>query len=369
MDWLDEKIDKLLKYIRNLSFRRAMFAYILVLAGIVWMLSYITKAFCNYQNLPLIAEWCSFVYSFAGMAITILLFYHKRLKKPLSILNESVEHIQNNKLNFHISYDSRDELGCLCDSVEKMRQELVADKEEMWRLIERQKDLNAAFAHDLRTPLTVLRGYTDFLARYIPEGKLSQEKVTDTLKLMTEHLKRLEDYSRTMKGVRSIEEVPFSPELTSLNYIEKQIKEVLFALNQTGGIPIVYDGFETDAEISVDISFLMEVLENMLSNAIRYARNIIEIKTEYHPQTGELLLTVRDDGPGFSHEQLSMALKPYYKEYKADTKDEHFGIGLHICLALCKKHGGTLSVANSIFGGAIITATFHNTEKQTGYCK
>lgn len=295
------------------------------------------------------------------MAITILLFYHKRLKKPLSILRESVAHIQKNELDFHISYESRDELGCLCDSVEKMRLELVADKEEMWRLIERQKDLNAAFAHDLRTPLTVLRGYTDFLARYIPEGKLSQEKVTDTLKLMAEHIRRLEDYSRTMKGVRSIEEVPFSPESIRLRQIEKQIREVLFALNQTGGISILYEGFEMDIHLSVDITFIMEVLENMLSNAIRYAGNVIEVQTTYHPDSGELLLSVRDDGPGFTEEQLQFALRPYHKEFEADTQDEHFGIGLHICLALCQKHGGTLSVANSILGGAIVTAAFYDT--------
>lgn len=361
MDWIDEIVHQLLRHIRNLSFRRAMFAYLLVLAGIVWGLSYITKAFCEYQNLRLIGEWCPFIYFFAGMAITILLFYDKRLKKPLSILRESVARIQKNDLNFHISYESQDELGSLCDSVEEMRLELVADKKEMWRLIERQKDLNAAFAHDLRTPLTVLRGYTDFLARYIPEGKLNQEKVTDTLKLMTEHIRRLEDYSCTMKGVRSIEEVPFSPKPTRLKQIEKQIKEVLFALNRTGGIPILYEGFEMDVQLCVDSSFVMEVLENMISNAIRYADNVIEVCTAYHPDTGELLLSVRDDGSGFTEEQLQFALKPYHKEFEADTQDEHFGIGLHICLMLCQKHGGTLSVANSILGGAIVTAAFYDT--------
>ena len=56
--------------------------------------------------------------------------------------------------------------------------------------------------------------------------------------------------------------------------------------------------------------------------------------------------------------QLEKALKPYYKEPEAPDADEHFGIGLHICRELCKKHGGTLSVANSIQGGAAVTASF-----------
>lgn len=78
---------------------------------------------------------------------------------------------------------------------------------------------------------------------------------------------------------------------------------------------------------------------------------------DYSSSDGEMTAVVRDDGPGFSEEQLTQAVKPYYKEYSADTETEHFGIGLHICRELCRKHGGTLSVANSMRGGAAVTAS------------
>lgn len=358
MDWLDEKIDRLFFYIRNLSFRKAMLAYVFVLAGITAVLTYVTEAFCSYRKIPLAGEWCGYFYAVTGMVITIFVFYHKRLKKPLSILNESVDNIRRNNLDFHVSYDSRDEFGCLCDSIEAMRLELEKNKEELWRLIERQKELNAAFAHDLRTPLTVLRGYTDFLARYIPEGKLSEDKLQDTLKLMAEHIRRLEDYSYTMKGIRSIEDVPLSLREVTLLRLGGRIQEVIFALNQTGGIRIEYQGFDEDCSLSVDEGIIMEVLENLLSNAIRYAGNRIEVWMDYSRPAGEVTAVVRDDGPGFSEEQLTQAVKPYYKDYSADTETEHFGIGLHICRELCRKHGGTLSVANSMLGGAAVTASF-----------
>ncbi len=69
-------------------------------------------------------------------------------------------------------------------------------------------------------------------------------------------------------------------------------------------------------------------------------------------------MTVRDDGRGFLDEQLEKALEPYHKEYESAETDEHFGIGLHICREFCKKHGGTINVANSIKGGAVVTASF-----------
>lgn len=399
MDWLEEKIDKFWTYIRNLSFRKALTAYILVLAVVVWGLSYITMILCWQCEMSIWAEygmkedlkaviyekgllwgyeqnifldiderklmffdfwrvWCPFFYAFAGMIITIFLFYRRRLERPLFILEKSVEKISSDDLDFHAAYDSRDELGRLCDSVEAMRLELLRGKEEMWRMIDRQKELNAAFAHDLRTPLTVLRGYTDFLARYIPEGKISTEKMESTLALMSEHLKRLEEYSRTMKGIRSIEEVPFSPEPAELRSIQRKIEEVVFALNQVKDVEIIYRGSSIDMQVSADDSIIMEVLENILSNAIRYARKKIEVMSDYDESSGEIILMIRDDGFGFSEEQMSKALKPYYKEYERNEEDEHFGIGLHICRELCKKHGGTLSVANSIKGGAVVTASF-----------
>lgn len=438
MDWVDEKAEKLFTYIRNLSFRKALLAYILVLAAVVWGMSYLTVHFClqweagiwerlgeteivkamYYEKellrgyragvlystdeamvlfVDLFRVWCPFIYAFLGIILAVFLFYGRRLARPLSILEGSVEKIRGNDLNFHVVYESRDELGQLCDSVEEMRTELLRGKEEMWRLIERQKELNAAFAHDLRTPLTVLRGYTDFLARYIPEGKISREKLEATLGLMAEHLKRLEEYSRTMKGIRSIEEVPFVPEKTTFQSMDRKMEEVIFALNQVRDVEILYRntpgmcGSGSTAEdesglrgpgsaaedesglrsssnpaaegaipdgIYVDDNLVMEVLENLLSNAIRYAGKRIEVLSDYDPRRQEWILAVRDDGPGFSEEQLERAMKPYYKEPEIGGPDEHFGIGLHICRELCRKHGGTLNAANSIQGGAIVTASF-----------
>lgn len=399
MDWLEEKAEKLFTYIRSLSFRKAMLSYILVVAAVVWGMSYVTMAFClqweaglwerlgeteivkavYYEKellqryrvstlcsadealvlfLNFFRVWCPFLYAFPGIILAVFLFYRKRLARPLSILEGSVEKIRKDDLDFCVSYDSRDELGKLCDSVEEMRLELFRDKEEMWRLMERQKELNAAFAHDLRTPLTVLRGYTDFLARYVPEGKLSCEKMQDTFALMSEHLRRLEEYSRTMKGIRSIEEVPFAPEKTTFQSMDRKIEEVIFALNQVRDTKILYRNKALPHSLYVDDNLVMEVLENLLSNAIRYAGEQIEVMSDYSAKDLEWLLTVRDDGPGFSEEQLEKALKPYYKEAEPGGPDEHFGIGLHICRELCRKHGGTLNVANSIRGGAVVTASF-----------
>lgn len=98
-------------------------------------------------------------------------------------------------------------MGRLCRAFDSMRRQLIANNQKMWDMMEEQKRINAAFAHDLRTPLTVLRGYADLLSKYIPEGKISEEKLLSTVKLMSDHIGRLEIYSNTMKQINSLDEL------------------------------------------------------------------------------------------------------------------------------------------------------------------
>lgn len=409
MDWLEEKTSVVSHKIRNMSFRSAIAAYILVFAAAGAVLSYLTITACyryesmiwsrysgdselwfftiklsewpfwtdsytGFQNhdglwmllLDTIRVWSPFVYGVAGSIAASLLFYKKRLKKPLNILKEGTEQVRRNNLDFDLTYESRDEMGLLCRSFDEMRLELIHNKEMMWELVENQKQLNAAFAHDLRTPLTVLKGYSDFLERYLPQGKISQEKMLETLRLMSEHLSRLEQYSRTMKGIRSLDEIPVQKELYTPGQIQSEILEVIFALNQIGDVEIILSG-QTETlpskKAAVDVNLLLEVLENLLSNAIRFASRRITVTLQYEEREEMLYLVVQDDGSGFTEYDFQKALLPYHREHRKlpeenDGENPHFGIGLHICRQLCAKHGGELSLANSIEGGAVVTASF-----------
>ena len=114
----------------------------------------------------------------------------------------------------------------------------------------------------------------------------------------------------------------------------------------------------TDSDWFLDEMIFMEILENMLSNATRYAKSKVVITLESSEDYGELYLYVQDDGEGFSKEGLKMADRPYYSDQKGKDDGTHYGIGLFICKFLCEKHGGSLDLANSIDGGAIICAIF-----------
>ena len=98
-----------------------------------------------------------------GLAVAGALFYRWKLKEPMALLLDGTRRIRAHDLDFTVPAVSADELGQICAAFESMRLELLRTNRELWRQAEERKRLNAAFAHDLRNPVTVLKGTVKLL--------------------------------------------------------------------------------------------------------------------------------------------------------------------------------------------------------------
>lgn len=284
------------------------------------------------------------LYSTICIIAAVLLFYSNRLKEPLAELYVASEKISNNDLNFTIEYNSNDELGQLCTSFEIMRTTLAKNFSEMWRQVEERKQLNAAFAHDLRTPLTVLKGYNEMLQAS------DNPRTRETAVTMGKHISRMEAYVSSMSNLRRLEDArpeyktvllqPFLSTLyKSMEMICKQKGKTLYLQNS---IP--------SSQLSIDTDYVSQVSNNLIANAARYAHNTITISFAVHDNG--LLLSVADDGKGFDKNILQKATSPYFTE--ETDRSEHFGLGLYICKLLCEHHGGYLRIENVSSGAKVI---------------
>lgn len=281
---------------------------------------------------------------------TSILFYKRHMQKPLAILDHAAGQIADNNLDFKIAYDKEDELGKLCASFEKMRQALQESNEEMWRQMEERKRLNAAFSHDLRTPLTVLKGQSELLRQYAP--KMTAEKVSDTSEMMHRHIVRLEEYVQTMGELQRLEDIEIVRQSITLEALCRQLEETGEAVCDEKGFSYEVTR-DWDSGLNIDIAIVMRVYENLLANAVRFAKEKIKVSAE--SRDGYLYLTVSDDGAGFAERDLENATKPFYKTVR-ETDNEHFGMGLNICKVLCEKHGGYIRLSNR--NGAVVTTVF-----------
>lgn len=283
--------------------------------------------------------------------LTGVLFYQRKLKRPLLILDAASSRIAAGDLDFKVEYDSRNEFGRLAASFDTMREALQAANREMWQMMEARRRLNAAFAHDLRTPLTVLRGYCDVLLKYVPEGKISDDWAITTLSTMDRYLKRLEGYTTTMSSLQKLEELKPSPREVSFRSLCDELKDISSLLASKKRIDFHGEG---DGLLCLDLPAVYQTYENLLSNAVRYAVKEVSVNCTVNQEL--LNITVTDDGPGFAPEALKNATEPYFRGEKDVSDITHFGIGLYISRLLCEKHGGSLKLENA--PGGKVTASF-----------
>lgn len=278
----------------------------------------------------------------AGLGLAGALFYRWKLKEPIRVLKEGTRRIQAHDLNFVIPNLSADELGQVCGAFERMRLELLKTNRELWQQAEERKRLNAAFAHDLRNPVTVLKGSIKLLRQ-----DASDRQTLDRLEIYTA---RIEQYVQAMSSIQLLELMPVRTASAALAVLRSELEETarLFApaLDVTISAPDI-------GTVQIDHGIFLTVAENLIGNAARFARRKLEITLVLEKNV--LALSTADDGPGFPSELLKSGPKPFGK---AEGSDGHFGMGLYSSGLLCRKHGGTLCLKNCPAGGAAATATF-----------
>lgn len=288
-------------------------------------------------------------YIAVGIGAAAAVYYRKKLREPIAQLQNGVERIQEDNLDFHIEYDGNDELGRLCCSMEKMRRELRQKHKALWESLEQRKLLNASVAHDLRTPITVLKGYLDYLEKNIPQDKLTEDMLLDTVSSMQGAVNRLELYVESVRDIEKIENIEIEKRSENVKILLNELRSNVLQL--AGNKEIIISNDITVDKIQIDKGVFFRILENLLQNALRYAEKQVSINLSHKKDF--LILTVKDDGKGFSAADLEKATTVFYSN---DKEKQHFGIGLSVCKILCEKHGGLLYVGNQKEKGACVTA-------------
>lgn len=290
------------------------------------------------------------VLSIGGILFCGFYFYKVKLALPIKLLSDATEEIVAQNLDFSLEYACGDEMGALCRSFEMMRVQLAENHRTMWNMLEQRRLMQASIAHDLRNPIAIIEGYTEYLQLNLPTGNIGPQKAQRIAENLNLAAKRLEQYTESVRELNQLEDMEIHKEEMPLRKLVESLREDFEVMAAGAGITLqvhcalLDSGNNIDGSgetIKADMVILHRILENLFENATRFAQNTISV--EFALSGHSLQITVTDDGKGFPDEILRKGKKVFLPS----GQEGHLGIGLTVSRMLCEKHGGSLDLWNA----------------------
>lgn len=291
----------------------------------------------------------------AGMAGLIMF---RILLKRLRALEHLAARVTDGDLEARIPDPGADEIGQLGARLNRMTESLAEAKRHLDENDHQRRQLLADISHELATPLTSIRGYTETLLE--PAVTVSAEEQAAYLRRVLEESERMDlliqdllDLTRLEAGAVALEKERLDWTALCRNTMDRFMDRFRGA-----GIDLRWSGPAAAAWVEADGRRLEEVLENLLVNALRYVPSdgTVTLSLEQIVESGNdyFQLTVRDDGPGFPPEDLSRVFDRFYRADEARATGGT-GLGLAITQEIIRLHHGSVRAANVLPSGAAIT--------------
>ena len=262
--------------------------------------------------------------------------------KPLYELRSATDHIRSGRFDFALSYRKNDEMGDLCAAFDVMRHQLRVSLERQEQLEASRKQLIASISHDLRTPMSSIKGYVEGLQDGIIQDREKFHRYISVIKQKTESLDRLIETLFQYSQLDLIDPKETLRLHDSRELIESIVQplEIEFAdqpvrLEVKRPFPSV--------RLRADGSGIAQVFDNLIGNARRYVNPAGTITIEAAALGDELRISIRDTGTGIAEEDLPHVFEQFYRAEK--SRSRHYGgagLGLAICRKIIERHGGRI---------------------------
>ncbi len=268
------------------------------------------------------------------------------LTQPLRALTEATRAMARGVLGTQVQIGMRDEVGELGMAFNQMSRDLAHSTQL-------RRQMTADIAHDLRTPLSVILGYTEALH----DGKLPGEPaIYGILHDEAQHLNRLIQDLRVL-SLADAGELPLQRSPTPPRELLERSAAAHRVQAQAQGIDLAVTAAPDLPCVDVDPERMAQVLGNLVSNALRYTPRGGSIRLVGVAHDGAVTLAVADSGRGIAPDDLPYIFERFYRGDKARSQNGESGSGLPIAKSLVEMHGGTLEVAGTSGAGTTFTVT------------
>lgn len=278
-------------------------------------------------------------------SVSVGLWIYRSVATPLVKLRKATQNIKDGNLDFVLDVEGADEFAELCRDFEEMRRRLKESAEEKLVLDKENKELISNISHDLKTPITAVKGYVEGI----------MDGVADTPEKMDRYVRTI--YNKTVEMDHLINELTFYSKIdtnripytfSKLNvedYFSDCAEEVGLEL-ETRGIQLCYANYvDSDVQVIADGEQIRRVIHNIISNAIKYMdkgkgmKGIIQIRVK---DVGDFVqVEIEDNGKGIAAKDLPYIFDRFYRtDVSRNSAKGGSGIGLSIVRKILENHGG-----------------------------
>lgn len=320
----------------------------------------------------------SFVVIFLLHTALVSRYFGKYVRTRLRILHEVTEKIRNQDLEFAKEHSELREVDEILGSLHQMKEALKESLYRQWDIEKSKNEQIAALAHDIKTPLTVIRGNAELMA----EGELTEDDreynrdilssvavMEDYLRILNEFL--LADGEGSNEGGSGGKEFCAGKEcclgegdssiaagIPCTEFADQLIEQARI-LTSARQYPIVFQKMDLHGEIRCNETQILRAWSNILGNAMDYSPENGKIQVSLGMQVYEgkeyLAAAAADEGPGFTRQDLMHATEQFYQGDRSRNSKIHYGIGLHTAEKFVRMQGGKLVIENGEVTGARVT--------------
>jgi len=262
-------------------------------------------------------------------------FVIRRILNPIKLLNEGVQQVSSGNLNYLVPVKKSDELGNLADAFNSMTVRIR-------QMLHSREQLLLNVSHELRSPLTRMKVALEFLPDNSAKKNLSED-ISEMGIMISEILET--ERLKSEYGQLNLQPTELA------NIVEEVIATFEHAYPN-----IIYENKAGKTILNIDRQRIKTVINNLLTNAIKYSENASEpVRVLLEQKESDIVLQIKDSGKGIPEEDLQHILEPFYRVDKSrDRNTGGYGLGLSLCKTIIETHKGKIEVESKIGKGTLV---------------
>lgn len=275
-------------------------------------------------------------------ALMLIRWINNHMITPINTLNKAMQNIADGNFDYRIATEQKGEIGELYKNYNDMRLRLKETTEERLRQEEKSKELISNISHDLKTPITAIKGYVEGIMDGVADTPEKVDKYVKTIYNKANDMDKLINELTTYTKLDA-NKIPYNFQRINLaNYFEDCREEIGLELEDRKIVFNYSNLVEPDTMIIADPEQLKKVINNIIGNSIKYLdRPDGEIDVRILDEVDAIRVEIEDNGKGISARDLPYVFERFYRtDASRNSAKGGSGIGLSIVKKIIEDHGG-----------------------------